>query len=154
MSEDKLPPVVARNRARNSLRRKGYASPFPTSPPVVVWRATECRCRVLSVYLSPEGWHMDGAAFYIPVDEWARRVGGDAEMAAAILSGEVPTMARDRRRVKGFTETFPLDLTEWSHGKFQIGCRHGHGWASTRDLLADCQQAKACRVRVDRPVMW
>lgn len=163
MTTDQGKPTsqVVRARVSDHLRGAGYAVPLEmqSTLAVVVWRAKPCNCRVLRVFLTPDGWQLLGESFHISAEEWFERVAPDApshdgvpitlESYRAGLIG-----AFNLRDVEGIERMLPLDFTEWPTAKFEVGCDHGHEYRSVADVLADCEAVRATRAATKRDIEW
>lgn len=145
-----------RTAARDAMFRQFGDPTSKGSPPIVTWRCTE-RCILLRVYLTPEGWVLDGQDFKVPMDEWVRRttsegqVLGDVEQSLETYR-EGKWAAFNPRQVDGIQKVMPLDLDQWEHARFEVGCRHGHGHQHTADLAEDCSTMRATRRAVMRSI--
>lgn len=159
----KAHPAVARDQFAKRVRKAGRVRPLPPSlrgtPPVVTWRVRGCRCLVLSVYLTPDGWALDGRDFTVPMAEWIARTqsGADEEGAAArTLDGYRAGhwAAFSPREIAGISKVLSLDVDLWEPATFELGCEHGHGHKPLADLAADCRKVRATRAPVRRPIAW
>ncbi|HLV03941.1 MAG TPA: hypothetical protein VKY79_05100 [Actinomycetaceae bacterium] len=156
------PPSGRAFRARvivdDDQRRHGYTPPgHGPGRPMIVWRRAGCRCRVLRLYLTPEGWELIGDDYRVKPDEWLRMVGAvddDGHPVTLDDGGKVTLDDRDAgnvvliglREVDGMTDTLPLDIDAWPTGvRMQLGCDHGHGTAPVADLAADARTVRHTR---------
>lgn len=152
--------AAARARLANMTVRRGYDLPaaYRSAPPMVTWRVSECRCRVLSVYLSSDGWVIDGEDFDVPIPEWIDRINPDGTATV----GGVPVTLDSYRAgrfaafnpgtVTGVQQVLDLDVETWpAGGVFEVGCGHWHGEVPLADLAADCAEVKATRAPLRDP---
>lgn len=120
--------------------------------PAVEWRRRECGCWLLRVYLTPQGWRVQGRDFRVEPNEWLRRLGAESpegNVATTPEGVDINLAARDRgeihfwslRVVEGMLEYLPHDLDAWPTGRPEIGCSHWPGVADIGDLAADCRLA-------------
>ncbi|GAB3267342.1 hypothetical protein GCM10027425_33870 [Alteromonas gracilis] len=155
----KAHPAVARDRfARRAAR---WGSPLRQSqrgtPPVATWRAA-CRCLILSVYLTPDGWALDGRDFKLSTPDWIKR---QRERGVTEIDGVELTLENYRTgryaafgtgEVSGFAHLLPLDLAEWEVGerRFEVGCPHGYGHFPLAEVHSACGEVRATRTTVAR----
>jgi hypothetical protein len=140
-----------------------------TAPAVVVWRAKPCTCRTLTVYLDPEGWHLDGDRFRVPMPEFVERLrqGGFTEIRDEQAGTSIEVSLENYRaglfrsfgprRIDGCAYSQPLAFDAWDLNTvpaFEVGCDHGRGLRPMADVLADCRLFRAGREQVKRPIRW
>lgn len=164
-----LPRSVARGRLFNARKRSGGVPPgaeFQSSPEVVIWRAKPCNCRVLSVFLDPQGWHGAGDRFRVSMEEQLERMRRQGVTELPLPDGKTVDVTLDNyragqfatfgpRRVNGAQFTQPLDFGQWELSiSFEAGCDHGNGYRDMADVLDDCRSFRTGRQRVERPIFW
>lgn len=132
-----------RIRSSDRIRRSGFHAPAAPRP-VVTWRVPACRDRLLRVFLGPEGWRLLTDRFSVPLQDWMTRV--DPLGTAA-----EDTVWVNARKVAGIERLLPPDLNSWpTDGRFELGCKHVHGWGDLDGLRVDCQKVADTRKPVDR----
>lgn len=162
---EKPHPAQARARLANAIVKRGFSLPAEhrSAPPMVTWRASECRCRVLSVYLTADGWVIDGEDFRVPMPEWIARVNPDGTAMAGDVAVTLDNYRAGRfaafgaGEVSGVRQTLDLELDDWpTSATFEVGCNHGHGWRSLSELAEDCAQVRATRSPLPSPrlIRW
>lgn len=159
MTQKKPHPAVARGRLAHGTVKRGFPLPkeFKSAPPMVTWRVAGCRCRVLSVYLTPDGWALDGEDFKVSIPEWLDRINPDG----TAMAGEVPITLENYRaglfsafspgNVAGVRQMLDLDVATWPVTRFEVGCDHAHGHVDLADLAADCAEVRATRTPLRDP---
>lgn len=155
MNDDRARDAVTRDKIGKRASRAGYRVPpeFRGAPAVVTWRVRGCRCLVLSVYLTPDGWGLSGRSFTVPMPEWIERSNHGDLTLESYRAGR--WAAPSAGKVRGHVGTLPLDVDAWDEAtRFELGCPHGHGYWPLSDLAADCRQMLATRTEVTRAVAW
>lgn len=165
MSDEKLVhPIIARAQMTRYLEREGY--PVPTkhrgSPPMIEWRAGDCRCWLLRVYLTPEGWVMHGRTFTVGLDEWIERINPDGTRTIPTDNGPLPLTVDTYRanlwsafnagEVPGVQGMLDLDPDTWKPAKFEVGCNHGQVFAPLSDLADDVRAVRRDQRKMARRV--
>lgn len=151
--------VVARARFARQVARAGAAVPpeFRTARPVIEWRRKACRCWLLRVHLTPNGWVLEGRPFTVSTSDWVDRVGkagthtledGTPMDLAAYRAGKFTSSSP--RTVEGVTKLLPLDASEWPTAKFELGCPHWSGYRGLEDLAHDVTEFRKRRRAVSR----
>lgn len=168
--DGRRPSMKARVRLADLAKHGGFPLPpeYRTSKPVVTWRRKEagCRCRLLRLFLAPDGWHLLGDDYRVHPRTWLEWITGDEGELPTLDDGTVADLdARDAgkvgfanlRNVRGMDERLPLDLAEWPRDglRFSVGCKHG-GWmlAPLAWLAEDARRARDTRKPVTRFVIF
>lgn len=158
MSPRKAHQAATRARTARVLRRHGVQD-ARTARPVIQWRGAGCRCALLRVYLTPQGWVLDGEDFRESVPRWIDRINPDG--TATLDDGTPLTLdayragrwaAFDRREIAGVQRLLPLDVEAWGGARFEVGCRHGQTRCDLADLADDAREVRHARRAVSRAV--
>ena len=147
--------LTTRIRVSDRIIRQGGAVPvtYQHAGPMVVWHRRGCRCRLLRVFLSPEGWTLLAEDFRVKPDDWLRRIDAVDEAGNPREVDGVPVTveARDEgqlwlanlRQVQGIERQYPLDVDSWPDplAHFEVGCDDETSDALLSDVADDCRQA-------------
>lgn len=160
---DKRHPAAVKHALTRRLRKLNLEVPteYQAMPPVVTWRARGCRCWLLHVYLTPDGWVLDGRDFPEPITSWIKRLNPDGTRT---LDDGTPITLESYRagrwsafstgEVSGVRVVLPHDVDEWEVAQFEVGCQHGAELRPLSDVAEDCRTFRATRRAVTRSVAY
>ena len=133
----------------------GRRPPIPTGKPLIEWRASGCRCRLLRTFLSPAGWRVIGDRFReTPRDALGRVLKAEDVDTFLVARAAAPAPGFSIRIVPGVDVDLAPMVEDWSHADFEVGCDHGTTWTTTRKLADDVLAVRRSHTAVFRTVEY
>lgn len=125
-----------------------------SQPPVVVWWCPHKPPRKsLQVFLTRNGWRVEGSQMVLPEAEYGSRIDSlENDLGKGDLRRGV---AMGRGRVTGIRAMLPFDYERWPSGSIEVGCTcrpTASIDAPIEWLIEDCRHAQQDRTRVERNI--